>query len=170
MNLVIMKGKESMDQKATILAVCISERKGEQKHPIDRIVLCPHLGIVGDAHAGDWHRQVSLLAKESVDRLQEKVSIRLLPGAFAENILCEGITLCTLPVGTKLQIGTALCEVTQIGKECHADCAIRKQAGDCVMPREGIFAIVLKAGEAGPGDDIVVIDDVIPGFNVPSES
>jgi MOSC domain-containing protein YiiM len=159
-----------MDQKATILAVCISERKGKQKHPIDRIVLCPHLGIVGDAHAGDWHRQVSLLAKESVDRLQEKVSIRLLPGAFAENILCEGITLCALPVGTKLQIGTALCEVTQIGKECHADCAIRKQAGDCVMPREGIFAIVLKAGEAGPGDDIVVIDDVIPGFNVPSES
>ena len=83
-----------MDQKATILAVCISERKGEQKHPIDRIVLCPHLGIVGDAHAGDWHRQVSLLAKESVDRLQEKVSIRLLPGAFAENILCE--LLCFL--------------------------------------------------------------------------
>ena len=159
-----------MDQKATILAVCISERKGEQKHPIDRIVLRPHLGIVGDAHAGDWHRQVSLLAKESVDRLQEKVSIRLLPGAFAENILCEGITLCALPVGTKLQIGTALCEVTQIGKECHADCAIRKQAGDCVMPREGIFAVVLKAGEAGPGDDIIVIDDVVPGFNVPSES
>ena len=113
---------------------------------------------------------MSLLAKESVDRLQEKVSIRLLPGAFAENILCEGITLCALPVGTKLQIGTALCEVTQIGKECHADCAIRKQAGDCVMPREGIFAIVLKAGDAGPGEDIVVIDDVIPGSNVPSES
>ena len=153
-----------------LIAICISEKKGTQKQPVPSAVLRPDHGIEGDAHAGNWHRQVSLLAKESVDRLQEKVSIRLLPGAFAENILCEGITLCALPVGTKLQIGTALCEVTQIGKECHADCAIRKQAGDCVMPREGIFAIVLKAGEAGPGDDIVVIDDVIPGFNVPSES
>ena len=147
-----------MEYKATICAVCISEKKGEQKHPVDRITLLPHHGIAGDAHAGDWHRQVSLLAKESVDRLQEKVSIRLVPGAFAENILCEGIRLAALPIGTRLQIGTALCEVTQIGKECHADCAIRKQAGDCVMPREGIFAVVLEEGEAGPGDEIRVID------------
>ena len=86
------------------------------------------------------------------------MSIRLVPGAFAENILCEGIRLAALPIGTRLQIGTALCEVTQIGKECHADCAIRKQAGDCVMPREGIFAVVLEEGEAGPGDEIRVID------------
>ena len=148
-----------MEQKAVIRAVCISEKKGEQKHPVDRIELRPRHGILGDAHAGDWHRQVSLLAKESVDRLQEKVSIRLFPGAFAENILCEGIALSALPVGTILRIGTALCEVTQIGKECHADCAIRQQAGDCVMPREGIFAVVLEEGEACSGDEILVLDE-----------
>lgn len=145
-----------MGETAVIRAVCISERKGEQKHPVDRIVLRPHHGIVGDAHAGNWHRQVSLLSKESVDRMQEKVSVPLRPGAFAENILCEGITLAELPIGTKLRIGLALCEVTQIGKECHADCAIRRQAGDCVMPREGIFAVVLEAGEAHIGDTVQV--------------
>jgi len=147
-----------MDQKAIILAVCISERKGEQKHPVESIKLLPHHGVAGDAHAGDWHRQISLLAQESVDRLQEKVPFPLLPGAFAENILCEGIQLSALPVGTRLTIGTALCEVTQIGKECHADCAIRRQAGDCVMPREGIFAVVLEAGEAKAGDEIRVVN------------
>lgn len=145
-----------MSHQAIIRAVCISEKKGQQKHPVDRITLLPHHGIEGDAHAGDWHRQVSLLAQESVDRLQEKIAIQLFPGAFAENILCEGISLCTLSVGTKLKIGSALCEVTQIGKECHADCAIRRQAGDCVMPREGIFAVVLQEGEARPGDKITV--------------
>lgn len=144
-------------QTAIIRAVCISEKKGEQKHPIECISLRPHHGIVGDAHAGDWNRQVSLLAKESVDVMQEKVTVTLKPGAFAENILCEGIDLKTLPIGTKLKVGTALCEVTQIGKECHNDCAIRQQAGDCVMPREGIFAIVLKEGEAKPGDLIAVL-------------
>lgn len=146
-----------MDQKAIIRAVCISDRKGEQKHPVDVVTLRPRHGIVGDAHAGDWHRQLSLLAKESVDQLQEKISFPLLPGAFAENILCEGIKLSELPVGSKLRIGTALCEVTQIGKECHADCAIRRQAGDCVMPREGVFAVVLEAGEAKAGDELLVI-------------
>lgn len=145
-------------KQAIIRAVCISEKKGQQKHPVEAVRLRPHHGIEGDAHAGDWHRQVSLLAQESVDRLQEKISIRLFPGAFAENILCEGISLCTLPVGTRLKIGTALCEVTQIGKECHADCAIRQQAGDCVMPREGIFAIVLEEGEARPGDSVCVVE------------
>lgn len=141
-----------------IRAVCISEKKGQQKHPVDKIVLLRQHGIEGDAHAGNWHRQVSLLAKESVDRLQERVSIPLLPGAFAENILCEGLELSKLPVGTKLKIGSALCEVTQIGKECHADCAIRRQAGDCVMPREGIFAVVLECGEAQPGDFVTVLE------------
>ena len=148
-----------MDKKAVIRAVCISEKKGLQKHPVEKISLLPHHGIEGDAHAGDWHRQVSLLAKESVDRMQEKLTIRLLPGAFAENILCEGLALSELPVGTKLMIGSALCEVTQIGKECHADCAIRRQAGDCVMPREGVFAAVLSPGEARPGDEIRVVAD-----------
>ena len=141
---------------AIIKAVCISEKKGQQKHPVERVHLRPEHGIDGDAHAGNWHRQVSLLGQESVDRLQEKISLPLLPGAFAENILCEGLCLYRLPVGTKLRIGTALCEVTQIGKECHADCAIRRQAGDCVMPREGIFVIVLEEGEAAPGDFVTI--------------
>ena len=156
--MLVVKEEKAMEQKAIIRAVCISEKKGEQKHPVERIKLLPHHGIAGDAHAGDWHRQLSLLAQESVNRLQEKVPFPLLPGAFAENILCEGIQLSALPVGTRLRIGTALCEVTQIGKECHADCAIRRQAGDCVMPREGIFAVVLEVGEAKAGDEVSVID------------
>ena len=143
--------------RGVIRAVCISERRGVQKHPVETILLRPHHGIVGDAHAGDWHRQVSILAKESVDQMQEKAAVKLLPGAFAENILCEGLALSSLPIGTRLQVGTALCEVTQIGKECHADCAIRRQAGDCVMPREGVFAVVLEEGEARPGDGICVV-------------
>ena len=145
-------------QTAVIKAVCVSEKKGQQKHSVEVVRLRPEHGIDGDAHAGNWHRQVSLLGKESVDKLQEKINIPLFPGAFAENILCEGIVLYKLPVGTKLRVGTALCEVTQIGKECHADCAIRQQAGDCVMPREGIFAIVLEEGEAKPGDMVTVVE------------
>ena len=144
-------------QSAVIRAVCVSEKKGQQKHPVEVVRLRPEHGIEGDAHAGNWHRQVSLLGKESVDKLQEKIRIPLFPGAFAENILCEGLTLYQLPVGTKLRVGTALCEVTQIGKECHADCAIRQQAGDCVMPREGIFVMVLEEGEARPGDMVTVL-------------
>ena len=147
-----------MEHRATILAVCVSEKKGQQKHPVDQIVLKPHHGVVGDAHAGDWHRQLSLLGQESVDRLQEKISLRLFPGAFAENVLCRGLCLYELPVGTRLRVGTALCQVTQIGKECHADCAIRQQAGDCVMPREGIFAVVLEEGTAKAGDEILVLE------------
>ncbi len=146
-----MCGKEAL-----IHAVCISERKGEQKHPVEAVQLVPDHGILGDAHAGKWHRQVSLLAKESVDRMQEHVSVKLFPGVFAENILCEGIELKALAVGTRLRIGSALCEVTQIGKECHADCAIRRQAGDCVMPREGVFAAVLEGGTARAGDRIMI--------------
>ena len=145
-----------MNQNAIIKAVCISEKKGQQKHPVDIVKLVPHVGISGDAHAGDWHRQVSLLGQESVNRLQEKISIKLFPGAFAENVLCEGIELFQLPIGTKLRVGTALCEVTQIGKERHADCAIRQQAGDCVMPREGIFVVVLEEGTAKAGDKVTV--------------
>ena len=146
------------DNTARILAVCISEKKGEQKHPVAEIRLVPHVGIPGDAHAGDWHRMVSVLSVESVRRLQEKIAFPLLPGAFAENVLVEGIEVSRLPVGTRLRIGSALCEVTQIGKECHADCAIRRQAGDCVMPREGIFVRVLEEGSAKSGDEVEVLD------------
>ena len=143
---------------ALIKAVCISEEKGTQKHTVDSISLIPDHGILGDAHAGNWHRQVSLLAAESVEKVQKNISFTLFPGAFAENILTEGICLYELPVGTRLRIGTALCEVTQIGKECHHDCAIRKAAGDCVMPREGIFVKVLTPGSARPGDFINIVD------------
>ena len=145
------------DNTARILAVCISEKKGEQKHPVEEISLVPHVGIPGDAHAGDWHRMVSVLSVESVRRLQEKIAFPLLPGAFAENVLVEGIEVSRLPMGTRLRIGSAVCEVTQIGKECHADCAIRRQAGDCVMPREGIFVRVLEEGSAREGDLVEVL-------------
>ena len=147
------------EKKAAVKAVCISERKGQQKHPVEAVRLEPHLGIPGDAHAGDWHRMVSVLSAESVARLQAKIPFPLLPGAFAENVLVEGIEVSQLPVGTRLRLGTALCEVTQIGKECHADCAIRRQAGDCVMPREGIFVRVLEAGDLKPGDTLEVLDE-----------
>lgn len=141
---------------ARIVAVCISEKKGEQKHPVPVIRLVPDTGIPGDAHAGNWHRQVSLLGVESVDKVQKNLEFKLLPGAFAENILTEGLNLFELPVGTKMWIGSALCEVTQIGKECHSACAIREAAGDCVMPREGIFVKVLSEGDAKPGDFITL--------------
>lgn len=140
---------------AKVVAVCISERKGTVKHPVDQIELKKDHGIVGDAHAGNWHRQVSLLANESVETM--RVKFPDIPiGAFAENILTEGIELKTLPIGTKLKIGPVLLEVTQIGKECHADCAIRKQVGDCVMPREGIFSVVLEEGSIKAGDEILI--------------
>ena len=141
---------------AVIQAVCISERKGEQKHPVERVHLRPAHGIDGDAHAGNWHRQVSMLGQESVDKIREMIGFLPGPGAFAENILTKGLILYELPVGTRLRVGTALCEITQIGKECHADCAIRRQAGDCVMPREGIFLSVIEEGDAGAGDRVTV--------------
>ena len=141
---------------AKVIAVCISEKKGTMKHPVDAVQLKKEHGIIGDAHAGNWHRQVSLLADESVEKMREKFP-DIPIGAFAENILTEGIELCALPIGTKLRIGETLLEVTHIGKECHADCAIRQQVGDCVMPREGIFAIVLEEGSVKAGDTIEVL-------------
>lgn len=142
---------------AKVKDVCISEKKGEQKHSVDEVLLKVDHGIVGDAHAGNWHRQVSLLAAESVAKVQKVLNFELKSGDFAENILTEGIELFTLPIGTKLQIGEAVGEVTQIGKECHQGCAIRELAGDCVMPREGIFVKVLKEGKVKAGDEIKVI-------------
>lgn len=144
---------------AEVLAVCISEVRGVSKHPVDSIHLIPGHGIEGDAHAGNWHRQVSLLAQESVDKLQSKIALQLKPGDFAENVLTRGIDLKSLPVGTRLRLGTALGEVTQIGKECHNDCAIRQQVGDCCMPREGIFLRVLEEGYLRPGDEIRLAEE-----------
>ena len=141
---------------AEVVAVCISEQKGTSKHEVPSVTLKIDHGIVGDAHAGNWHRQVSLLANESVDKMG-KVFPDIAIGAFAENILTEGIELFLLPVGTRLRVGEALLEITQIGKECHASCAIRKQVGDCVMPREGIFTKVLVEGTVKKGDPISVL-------------
>ncbi|MBQ1674834.1 MAG: MOSC domain-containing protein [Oscillospiraceae bacterium] len=140
---------------AEVIAVCISEKKGTVKHPVPHIDVRVHHGIVGDAHAGDWHRQISLLADESVDTMRA-LGLTLSPGAFAENILTRGIELKTLPIGTRLRVGDALLEVTQIGKECHNDCEIKKTTGKCVMPTEGIFAVVLEEGRIQSGDTITV--------------
>jgi len=142
---------------ASVVAVCVSDVKGVIKKPVPEITVKIGHGVVGDAHAGDWHRQISLLADESVDKLRGKMP-DLGAGVFAENILTRGLCLHELPVGTKLRVGETLLEVTQIGKICHdAGCAIRKQTGDCVMPREGIFTIVLEEGVIKPGDAIKVL-------------
>lgn len=143
---------------AKVVAVCISEQKGERKKPVHEVAVQENFGIVGDAHAGDWHRQISLLAMESIKKMQAK-GLDVTTGDFAENITTEGIDLPSLPLGTKLAIGDTLTEVTQIGKECHTRCAIYHQAGDCVMPREGIFVKVLRGGSLKTGDAITIVDE-----------
>lgn len=143
---------------AKVIAVNISETTGVPKQEIEKGYFEVEHGLVGDAHARNWHRQVSLLGSESVDKLKQKGLTDLDNGRFAENITTEGVILYELLVGTKLKIGETLMEVTQIGKVCHNDgCAIKKIAGDCVMPREGIFTIVLSPGWIKPGDSIEII-------------
>jgi MOSC domain-containing protein YiiM len=141
---------------AEVIAVCISENKGERKIPVASVELREEHGIVGDAHAGEWHRQVSLLALESIEKMQ-RMGLDVDTGDFAENITTKGIDLPSLPIGTQLTVGAVLIEITQIGKECHTRCAIYHQAGDCVMPKEGIFARVLHGGVVKPGDLIEVV-------------
>ena len=140
-----------------VKAVCTSNRKGIQKTAAESIRLVKDFGIEGDAHAGNWHRQVSLLAKESIEKAQGMRTDGLCHGMFAENITTEGIELYTIPVGTKLKVGECIIEITQIGKECHDGCAIKKLVGQCVMPREGIFASVIKGGKVYEGDDIEIL-------------
>lgn len=134
-----------MTKEFSIVSLNISLKKGEQKVPTEEMELKIDHGIVGDAHAGDWHRQISLLADEDVESMRGN-GIELNPGDFAENITTRGVDLSLLPVGTRLNIGNTEIEVTQIGKECHHGCAIFQAVGDCVMPRKGIFAKVIKAG------------------------
>ena len=141
-----------------VISVNISEKKGTVKSPVPQIELKKKHGIVGDAHAGNWHRQVSLLAVESLEKMKEKIP-SLKPGDFAENIMTEGISLHTLPIGTLLIIGECELEVTQIGKECHKGCEIRNITGECIMPTEGIFAIVRKEGTIYPEDEIWIAYD-----------
>lgn len=142
---------------AEVVSVNISEKKGTVKHEVDEIKLVINHGILGDAHAGNWHRQISLLAEESIDEMRN-IGLTLKNGAFAENINTIGIELKTLPIGTKLKIGDTVVEVTQIGKECHNDCEIKKLTGKCVMPTDGIFVIVNKEGTIKKGDKIEVLE------------
>jgi MOSC domain-containing protein YiiM len=141
-----------------LIAVCTSPRSGTPKAAIAVGVLCKGHGLVGDAHAGS-PRQVSLLAEESIGKMKLD-GFAVKPGDFAENLTTCGVELHRLPLGTWLRVGRdALLEVIQIGKECHADCEIRRRTGHCVMPREGVFATVVAGGEVRAGDEIVVLDD-----------
>lgn len=145
--------------KGKVIAINRSEKKGVMKTPVGEGVFIENFGLEGDAHGGNWHRQVSLLGQESIDKMVALGAGELTPGNFAENITTEGITVYELPVGTRLKIGETLQEVTQIGKQCHKGCEIAKKVGDCVMPREGIFTIILKGGVVKPGDIIEVLED-----------
>ena len=143
-----------------IVAVCTSKEKGERKTDVGQAELQEGFGLVGDAHGGDWHRQVSLLAIESIDKMRA-AGLDVWPGDFAENLTTQGVNLYTLPVGTRLRVGdSVLLEMTQIGKECHDRCAIYHQAGDCVMPKEGVFATVINGGPVKTGDSLEVLGSV----------
>jgi MOSC domain-containing protein YiiM len=143
-------------QKGKVLAVNISDEKGTKKTNVGQCAVEKDYGFKGDAHAGPWHRQVSLLANESIEKMKA-MGLKVGYGDFAENITTEGIDLVILPIGTTIRIGdSVLLRVTQIGKECHTRCAIYYQAGDCVMPKEGIFAEVINEGEIRVGDEIVI--------------
>ncbi len=152
-----------------INAICISKEKGTPKQEVSEVVLEADYGISGDAHAGKWHRQVSLLSADKIREFAEggpqnpgnadpASGIEILPGAFGENLIVEGIDLRRLPVGTRFLIGDVMLELTQIGKECHDHCAIYKAMGDCIMPREGVFTRVLCGGTIHKGDEIIVIN------------
>lgn len=157
---MMIKKKKNMNELITetakVVSVNISRTKGVVKTPIGEGFFEEGLGLVGDAHSGNWHRMVSLLAMESYDKLRAKGAGDLPIGSFAENITCRGIILHELPLGTKFSIGDCLLEVTQIGKECHRGCQIKQLVGDCVMPREGIFCKVLASGAVKAGDGIKI--------------
>lgn len=139
-----------------IMAVCISEKRGTQKKNIEKVRLIENFGLEGDAHGGNWHRQVSLLSYEKVRAFEEK-GISVEDGAFGENLLVEGFDFKTLPIGTRFRCGEVLLEMTQIGKECHSHCEIYQAVGDCIMPREGVFARVLHGGEIQIGDEMEIV-------------
>lgn len=142
-----------------ILAVCISEKKGTLKKNVPCGNMIKDFGLENDAHAGRWHRQISLLSAEAVRRFSDKYNIKVPAGAFGENLLVEGIDLKNLPVGTKLKCNDIQLEITQIGKKCHLGCNIQKQTGECIMPNEGVFAIVLHGGTIKANDIITVEGD-----------
>lgn len=139
-----------------VLATCISEIKGVQKRNVHKIHLIEDYGIEGDAHAGKWHRQVSLLSWDKIEAFRRK-GAEIDDGAFGENLVVEGIDFRTLPIGTKFKCNDVILQLTQIGKECHHGCAIFQKMGDCIMPREGVFAIVLHGGEICEGDELEIL-------------
>lgn len=145
--------------KGIVRAINISEIKGVVKTPIEKGYFKVDHGLEGDAHAGNWHRQVSLLAEESVETMRAMGVENLTAGKFAENLTTEGIELWKLPVGTKMRIGETLMEVSQIGKECHHGCAIKQQVGKCIMPTQGIFTIVVQPGFISVGDTIEILGE-----------
>ena len=140
----------------TIKGICVSSQRGTQKHEVTEADVRVDWGIVGDAHAGNWHRQVSLLSYDRIREFQEK-GADIAPGAFGENLIVEGYDFRTLPVGSRFEIGEAELEITQIGKECHTHCEIYKTMGDCIMPREGVFTKVIHGGKIKVGDELVMI-------------
>ncbi len=143
--------------KGRIVSINISENKGTKKTEVGKAFVKKGFGIEGDAHAGDWHRQISLLAKESIEKMEAR-DLDLRPGDFAENLTTAGIDLTDIKIGTSLKIGKdVIIEITRIGKECHDRCEIYHRLGDCVMPREGIFAKVNRGGWIEKGDDIMVV-------------
>ena len=141
-----------------VLAVNVSEKRGEIKHNINESFIKENFGLETDAHSGDWHRQVSLLSLSSFNKMRDMGAIGLEYGAFAENITVGGLDVATLPLQTQLKVGEAILEVTQIGKECHNQgCAIKKQVGTCIMPIEGIFAKVINSGWVKVGDRVEIL-------------
>ncbi len=140
-----------------VISINISEKKGVVKYPVDEAFFKINHGIIGDAHADNWHRQVSMLGIESFERMEISEGIDLPVGSFAENLTTQGIELFTLPIGTMFKIGETIQELTQIGKKCHTGCAISQLVGKCVMPKEGIFTKVIKEGIIKPGDAIEII-------------
>ncbi len=151
------KQSTKLSHQARIVAVSVSDRKGVVKHNVDQARLLVEHGLAGDAHAEGGIRQVSLLARESIDKMRA-AGAQVHPGDFAENLTTLGLDVCSLPVGTRLKVGAEVeLEITQIGKTCHKGCAIRELVGDCVMPREGVFARVLKEGVVKVGDNIEVV-------------
>lgn len=140
-----------------VIAICISEKKGTSKTMVDEAMLIEDFGIENDAHAGKWHRQVSLLALEKIEDFRNK-GAEVDFGAFGENLVVEGIKLNKLPIGQKIKVGEALLEVTQIGKKCHDKCAIYYQVGECIMPSNGIFTKVLKGGKVKISDECTLVD------------
>ena len=138
-----------------ILAICTSPKRGTVKTEVPEATLTPEWGIETDAHGGNWHRQVSLLSAEKIENFRKKIWVDY--GAFGENLVVEGFDFRNLPVTSRFQVGDVVLEMTQIGKECHSDCAIKQAVGRCVMPTEGIFAVVVKEGVVRPGDEIEVL-------------